>query len=912
MDTANTWHFTDEDASFTLRSPHLTRYLYFPLVNEAGMMSVVTPTLHGDAKTGQNEFLTQPVSVEDLHETRTARNFWAAVKGRAPWSATGNSSWQRADPAADTVTLEAGLLWHRVTRENAALGLRADVLSFVPTGPDRVELMQVTLTNISGAPLIVTPTAAVPIYGRSADNLRDHRHVTSLLHRIRTVLHGVAVRPTLSFDERGHRPNAVTYAVLGADECGAAPVDFFPDVETFVGEGGHLERPAAVFGPFAGVPAGCEVAGFEVMGAFRFAPVTLAPGESHAWVVILAILPEGGDDVALDALVRAYGSANRVADWLDRTRAVWQARASAVTFHGSDARFDAWLKWVAVQPTLRRLFGNSFLPFHDYGRGGRGWRDLWQDCLALLLLDPDPVRDLLLSSFAGVRVDGSNATIIGARPGEFRADRNDIPRVWMDHGAWPYLTTRLYIDQSGDLSFLLEEQTYFKDRHVDRCRAHDNAWSSEQGTAQLAHDGSPYRGTILEHLLVQHLTAFFNAGPSGSLLLEGADWNDGMDMARQRGESVAFTALYAANLADLSRLVLELGRDGAEDVALAAELLTLLDTLSDPVDYADPAARQDRLAAYFARCRHTVSGEKVRVPLAALSSDLAAKADFLATHIRASEWVADADGRGWFNGYYDDDSRAVEGTHANGVRMTLTGQVFTLLGGIATDEQALSIVRAADHYLHDSAVGGYRLNTDFGEVLLNLGRCFGFAYGHKENGAMFSHMAVMVAYALYTRGLPAEGWKVLWGIYDHCQDFPRAAMYPGLPEYVNARGRGVYGWLTGSASWYLLTMLTQVYGVRGHLGDLLLAPNLAPEQFDERAEASVSAQFAGRDLEIVYRNPRRILPAACRIETVTIEGAPCPFEREGGAARVSRATLVSLAEGSRHRVLVFLSSATHG
>jgi cellobiose phosphorylase len=119
------------------------------------------------------------------------------------------------------------------------------------------------------------------------------------------------------------------------------------------------------------------------------------------------------------------------------------------------------MKWVAVQPVLRRLFGNSFLPYHDYGRGGRGWRDLWQDCLALLVMEPQPVRDLLVSSFGGVRIDGSNATIVGARPGEFVADRNNIPRVWMDHGAWPYLTTRLYIDQTGDLAFLLQEQAYF-------------------------------------------------------------------------------------------------------------------------------------------------------------------------------------------------------------------------------------------------------------------------------------------------------------------------------------------------------------------------------------------------------------------------------------------------------------------
>ena len=29
---------------------------------------------------------------------------------------------------------------------------------------------------------------------------------------------------------------------------------------------------------------------------------------------------------------------------------------------------------------------------------------------------------------------------------------------------------------------------------------------------------------------------------------------------------------------------------------------------------------------------------------------------------------------------------------------------------------------------------------------------FGFAYGEKENGAVFSHMTVMFAYALYQRG----------------------------------------------------------------------------------------------------------------------------------------------------------------
>jgi cellobiose phosphorylase len=906
------WYFIGDDGAFRLEAPHRSSYLYFPLVNEAGMMSVVTPALHGDTKTGQNTFLTLPVSVEDLHNTRSARNFWVTIAGQDPWSATGNSAPQIArvfTQQDEAVALEAGLLWQRVTRDSGRSGLRAEVLSFVPAGPDAVELMRVTLTNTGKEPYTITPTAAIPIFGRSADNLRDHRHVTSLLHRVRTVRHGVLAHPTLSFDERGHRPNTVTYAVLGAEGEGAPPVGFFPVLEDFIGEGGNLEWPQAVVKPDTpSQPAGFAVDGYEAIAALRFAEMPLAPGEARTYVLILAVLAGGEDDRAAAALVQRYGSAALAAAWLERTQAHWQERLATPAFRTGDARYDGWVKWVAVQPILRRLFGNSFLPYHDYGRGGRGWRDLWQDCLALLVMDPEPVRDLLLSSFGGVRIDGSNATIIGGQPGEFIADRNNIPRVWMDHGAWPYLTTRFYLDQSGDLAFLLQEQTYFKDRHIDRCRAGDDAWSPEQGTALCTDTGEVYRGTILEHLLIQHLTAFFHAGAAGNnILLEGADWNDGMDMARERGESVAFTALYASNLRDLSSLVLSLARLDITEIELAAELVRLLDTLNHPVEYEDSGMKRRRLAEYFASCRHTVSGAKVRISLADLARDLAAKADWLTLHIRVQEWVTDAAGYGWFNGYYDDNGRRVEGDHPNGVRMTLTGQVFTLMGGSATDAQAAEIVRATDRYLYDPRVGGCRLNTDFGGMQFNLGRCFGFAFGHKENGAMFSHMAVMYANALYRRGLVCEGHKVLAGIYQHCQDFAISRMYPGLPEYISERGRGMYPWLTGSASWYLLTLLAEVFGVKGDLGDLVLAPKLVAAQFDPDGDATVRTQFAGRDLEIVYHNPRRLDWGDYSI--LSVDSGDLPAAVEGRAIRIARASIVNLPQGTRHRVAVTIGGS---
>ena len=210
------WTFIDQEGTFEQADAESGSYLYLPLVNQAGMISSVTPTFNGDAKTNQNSFLLLPTSVEDLHNTRSARNFWVLVDGE-PWSATGGSAQQTAKhfgADAEKAQLKAGLLWQSVTRTHKS-GLQAEVTSFVPTSEDQVELMRVVLTNTSRKEVEVIPTAAVPIFGRSADNLRDHRHVTSLLHRTSCIKHGVVVQPTLSFDERGHTHNKLALCSIG-------------------------------------------------------------------------------------------------------------------------------------------------------------------------------------------------------------------------------------------------------------------------------------------------------------------------------------------------------------------------------------------------------------------------------------------------------------------------------------------------------------------------------------------------------------------------------------------------------------------------------------------------------------------------------------------------------------------------
>jgi cellobiose phosphorylase len=130
------WHFIDDKGTFALSDPQRHSYLYFPLVNEGGLVASVTPTLHGDVKAGQHRYLNLPVSAEDLHISRAARNFWVNVVGYGAWSATGNSARQIAQnfvtEDAEQVEVQAGFLWHQVTRSNPALGLQAEITNFVP------------------------------------------------------------------------------------------------------------------------------------------------------------------------------------------------------------------------------------------------------------------------------------------------------------------------------------------------------------------------------------------------------------------------------------------------------------------------------------------------------------------------------------------------------------------------------------------------------------------------------------------------------------------------------------------------------------------------------------------------------------------------------------------------------------
>lgn len=797
---------------------------YFPLFNLKGLRSSITPYFGGDLKLDQHHYALEPTTEVDLYHNISGRNVIFDVNDQL-YFLNGQTEHQQQDE----LFYETGLLYQKVERSNRLFKLITT--SYIPTD-DCVELHEIKFINHANQKLEVGVTTAVPLYARSADNLRDHRHVTSLLNRIETVEKGIVVHPTLSFDERGHQLNDTIYSLF-ADSKDLQVKGYIPVLDDFI-HGGSLHFPKGLSNI---VPEKTQVDGYEAIGAVQFEKVILNPKESLTLYFSIGI----HKDLKSALNTTSYLNTKSFEEGLKKTQSFFENYLSGLTFRFHDEETSKQLSWVGLQPMLRRYFGNSYLPHHDYGHGGRGWRDLWQDLLALIMMNDPSVIDLLFNNFLGVRIDGSNATIIGDQPGEFKADRNMITRVWSDHGAWPLLTVKLYIDETGDLDILLKKQGYFMDQFTHYTK---KTRPKTKTNLQTDLEGNPYYGTILEHLLLQNLVGHHNIGAHGFVRLEDADWNDGLDMAHKKGETIAFTHMYANNLRTLAYLIEEI-KD--EKITLFSALKSLL------IERADLNHFFDEVEIF--------SGKTVEIE----KKDLVKALNELADH-RIKKLQKEAFKKNKFQSYYDNDGHDADTEET----ISLTGQAMALLSKTASPAQSALLASTTRNLLYDIHMGGYKLNSNYHQIRTNMGRAYGFAYGHKENGAAFSHMAVMYAYGLYQYDLISYGHEAVMTLLKQAQH-PNAKVWVGIPEYFNDRGIGMYPYLTGSASWMLLLLRTMVFGIEMNLGKLYLNPRLKKEDFIE-GKVSIQTYLFNKLRTITYYNPNQLEYGFYHIQKMLVNG----------------------------------------
>jgi cellobiose phosphorylase len=155
--------------------------------------------------------------------------------------------------------------------------------------------------------------------------------------------------------------------------------------------------------------------------------------------------------------------------------------------------------------------------------------------------------------------------------------------------------------------------------------------------------------------------------------------------------------------------------------------------------------------------------------------------------------------------------------------------------------------------------------------------------------------------------LAAEGFEVMNDVYSIATNQDVAKNFPGIPSFFDAENRGAYAYLTGSSSWYLLTLTTQMFGIRGEEGNLAICPKLMAKQFDVNGKTSISLYFQNKRLHIEYQNPELFDYNEYSIGTLSINGTIIDYHKKGKAcAIIDKTKLEELLTNNENRITVTL------
>ncbi len=125
----------------------------------------------------------------------------------------------------DKSELEAGFMWQKLHRTSEIYGLKAEITSFV-TVKEHGSHACGDYQYRQRKAMEMHTGCVIPVYGRSADNIRDHRHVTSLLHRIEPRSTALRLHLCSLLMSVVIRRMILSYFVYGSSGSGEGPESF--------------------------------------------------------------------------------------------------------------------------------------------------------------------------------------------------------------------------------------------------------------------------------------------------------------------------------------------------------------------------------------------------------------------------------------------------------------------------------------------------------------------------------------------------------------------------------------------------------------------------------------------------------------------------------------------------------------
>lgn len=801
-------------------------------------------------------------------------------KGQARflWIREGNSSWLVNNyDLTDTETVnpkyEMGLGYAKFSGFSKKMKLKVSASVFVPL-QEMAELWLVDITNNSDKDKEIDFIPTVPIYGGSRAYVEYHRDVVRLYNKSK-IENDVEILPGLEWIEGSTDSSNICYFMSAENKTGKKGDRFYSDRETFLGPNGMWLKPDSILNNIAPAKQCC---GKEAVGAVEFKKVKIPAGETASFVVINGIAFNGSREAK--NLIKKYSYKNAVKAF-DKLNDYWKERTDRIRITTADKDFDnLWNNWWCYQLSMRYWFGNTAHPQTDYGSDFAGWRDFWQDMMAATVIDPEGLKERTIKTLEGIRLDGTNATRFFARTKEFGSD--EVNGLWCDHPYWTAQTVMILINFLGDPEFLFKEGIgYFKDCYQNRGESKNDKWEKGYIEKQKSVSGKSYCGTVIEHLLVQIMTMFYDVGKNNLLKQKRADWNDAVDQVG--GENVTFSFALAQNCNELADLLEKIANmTNVKEIEIFEELSLLIENWNSAPRDIPAATRTKTLFKYLNKVNDAISGKKVKIKVEKIIKDLKIKSGFAIDNANKKAWNGN-----YYSGYIFENGNPVDTIFkknalnkkfptSDDFEMMLMPQTWSLVSGgakkIGVENKTIDSVFK---YLFDKKIGALKLNyPPYTKFNKSIGRITGFAPGTKENNALFSHANLFFVWALIKQGMPDEAYKVFSGINPLFHDHEIIRTGPWIPEYYvssdnpNIAGRGEYPVLTGSCAWTRYVFQNFFFGVKGVLEGLLIDPKLpANKNF---MESHLKIQFRNATYFIKFLNPS-LKQNSCAKE-ITVDG----------------------------------------
>ncbi len=564
----------------------------------------------------------------------------------------------------------------------------------------------------------------------------------------------------------------------------------------FIGRNGSLDLPAGLLG--VNVLKKRVGAGLDACAVLE----TVVELAANAETEIVFLLGQGNNRAHAVELVKRYRQIEP-SETLKQVRDSWQAALGRVQVKTPNRELDLLLnRWLLYQTLSCRMWARA--GFYQLG-GAYGFRDQLQDCMALTLARPDLTRQHLLHAAGRQFVRGDVQHWWHPPTGRGVRTHFSDDRVWL-----PYAVAH-YIKVSGDSAVLNSELAFLEGPEL----------KLQQEDAYFEPTPSEKLATLYEHCALA-LDISLRTGVHGLPLIDGGDWNDGMNRVgcAGRGESVWLAWFLMATLGEF---------------ALLAD------------------ARGEHQTA--SRWREHIAKLKLAV--------------------EAEGW----DGAWYRRAFFDDGSPLGSAVNAE-CRIDSIPQSWAVLSGVGDTERAQKAMQSVREYLVRYGDDLVLLFTPpFDKTERDPGYIKSYPPGVRENGGQYTHAAIwsVMAYAKLGEGdqavdllrmlNPIKRTSTRTGVYAYkVEPYVLAADIYSEAPYMR---RGGWTWYTGAAGWFYRAGLESVLGLH-ILGERLVLNPCIPKTWPEY---SLSYRYKTSSYEISVENPHGVCQG---VASLSLDGVAMP------------------------------------